>query len=117
MVPPASEHVASRVRIAEPAHGDVKNSLSKLVGLPLSGARVSHPPRRRQSSAGNIGLTFISLQTESSESHGIGPSSRLQSRTLAAGSSARRAAGVEMRNHFPGGSELFDDKEASRFLH
>ena len=36
---------------------------------------------------------------------------------LAAGSSARRAAGVEMRNHFPGGPELLDDQEASRFLH
>jgi len=36
---------------------------------------------------------------------------------LAAGSSARRAARVEMRNHFPGGPELFDHKEASRFLH
>jgi hypothetical protein len=25
--------------------------------------------------------------------------------------------GVEMRNHFPGGPELLDDQEASRFLH
>src|SRR5207244_4373194 len=36
---------------------------------------------------------------------------------LAAGSSAFRAAGVEMRNDFPGRSELLDDQEASRFLH
>ena len=35
----------------------------------------------------------------------------------AAGSSAFRAAGVEMRNDFPGRSELLDDQEASRFLH
>ena len=36
---------------------------------------------------------------------------------LAAGPSAVRAAGVEMRNDFPGRSELLDDQEASRFLH
>ena len=36
---------------------------------------------------------------------------------LAAGPAARRAAGVEMCNHFPGRSELLDDKEASRLLH
>ena len=36
---------------------------------------------------------------------------------LAAGSSAPRAAGVEVRNHFPGRPELLDYQEASRFLH
>ena len=36
---------------------------------------------------------------------------------LAAGSSARGAAGVEVRNDFSGGPELLDDQEASGFLH
>lgn len=42
---------------------------------------------------------------------------RLRPDRLAAGSSARRAAGVEMSNDFPGRPELLDDQEASRFLH